>query len=41
MAVPKWGDSTGVLPYVPSQKFRSQSQRDANNTRLRDFLRTN
>jgi hypothetical protein len=40
MAVPKWGDSTGVLPYVPSQKFRSQSQRDANNTRLRDFLRT-
>jgi hypothetical protein len=40
LAVPEWGDPSGVLPYVPSQKFRSQSQRDANNTRLREYLRT-
>jgi hypothetical protein len=40
LAVPHWGDPTGVLPYVPSQKFRTQSQRDANNARLREYLRT-
>lgn len=40
IAVPAWGDPVGVLPYVPSQRFREQSQRDANNTRIRDFLRT-
>lgn len=40
IAVPQWGAPTGVLPYVPSQRFRSQEQRDANNARLRDYLRT-
>lgn len=40
IAVPAWGDPVGVLPYVPSQKFRTQGQRDANNARLREFLRT-
>lgn len=41
IAVPRWGDPVGVLPYVPSQRFRSQSQRDANNARLREYLATN
>jgi hypothetical protein len=41
IAVPAWGDPVDVVPYVPSQRFREQSQRDANNARIREFLRTN
>jgi hypothetical protein len=41
MAVPVFGEPVGVLPYVPSQKFRTQRQRDANNARLRDYLSVN
>lgn len=38
IAVPKWGDPVGVKPYVPSQKFRTQEQRDRNNAALRAYL---
>jgi hypothetical protein len=40
IAVPEFGEAVKVLPYVPSQRFRSQSSRDANNARVREFLRT-
>lgn len=41
LAVPVIGDDTReVKPYVPSQKFSTQQQRDANNARLREYLRT-
>jgi hypothetical protein len=41
IAVPVFGgDPRPVKPYVPSQKMRSQAQRFANNTRVREYLRT-
>jgi hypothetical protein len=41
IAVPKFGEVRQVLPYVPSQRFRSQASRDANNARVRAFLNSN
>jgi hypothetical protein len=41
IAVPKFGEVQQVLPYVPSQRFRSQASRDANNARVRAFLNSN
>jgi len=38
VAVPVWGDAVKVLPYTPSQRFRSQRARDANNARIRAAL---
>lgn len=38
VAVPTWGEQVKVLPYVPSQKFRTPEQRAANNARLRQHL---
>ena len=41
IAVPLWGPPVGVVPYVPSQKFRSDGARAENNARLREYLRSN
>lgn len=39
VAIPEYGnDIKNVLPYTPSQRFRSQSARDAHNARTRDWL---
>lgn len=38
LAVPVWGHAVKVLPYVPSQRFRSEASRDRNNARTRAWL---
>lgn len=40
-AVPVWGPERKVRDYAPSERFRSQQQRDANNARIREYLRDN
>lgn len=40
VAVPVFGETRDVKPYVPSQKFRSDSARAANNARIRGALAT-
>ncbi len=38
-AVPEFGEAKKVRSYTPSQRFRTQEARDANNRRLREHLR--